>query len=412
MKFLHTSDWHIGQYFYDYSREYEHRIFLNWLIRTITDEKIDVLLISGDIFDVANPSAQANRMFYEFLVEVTDVCRDLQIIAVAGNHDSATRFETPQPFVERKNIHLIGSVKRDQEGNIDFDSVIVPLKNKNNETEAWCIAAPFLRMSDYPTVAGSENAYSAGVASFYKQAYEAANMKRTHNEAIIAMGHLHTNKAEIGDLQTHEREIMGGMEGISADTFHPNLSYVALGHIHKAQSINDSQHIRYSGSPLPMSFSELNYKHSVTLFEIVDGKAQNLQMVAVPVSIPLKKIAGTREEILGQIENIERVDEKTNDAPYLEIRVRMDAPDPSLKYRIEAALEDRNVRLAKIAAENNHHTENEESQMFWNMDDLKQIQPIDLLQKAYKKKHGNDLPEHLKSLFHRATQQAMETEDE
>ena len=112
MKIIHTADWHIGQTFFGYDRFQEHQYFLDWLTDQITTQQIDVLLISGDIFDVANPSAQAQRQFYRFLRRVTEQNPGLQIILIAGNHDSASRLETPIPLLEEMNIQIRGTVRK------------------------------------------------------------------------------------------------------------------------------------------------------------------------------------------------------------------------------------------------------------------------------------------------------------
>ena len=117
MKIIHTADWHIGQTFFGYDRFQEHQYFLDWLTDQITTQQIDVLLISGDIFDVANPSAQAQRQFYRFLRRVTEQNPGLQIILIAGNHDSASRLETPIPLLEEMNIQIRGTVRKRADGN-------------------------------------------------------------------------------------------------------------------------------------------------------------------------------------------------------------------------------------------------------------------------------------------------------
>lgn len=108
MKILHTADWHLGQTFYEYSRYDEHVRFLDWLRRQIKERKIDVLLVAGDIFDGPNPSAESQRLYYSFLRRVTAECPALQIIIIAGNHDSAARLEAPNPLLEEMNITVRG----------------------------------------------------------------------------------------------------------------------------------------------------------------------------------------------------------------------------------------------------------------------------------------------------------------
>jgi exonuclease SbcD len=213
LKILHTADWHIGQLFHEYDRIYEHQEFLNWLLENLINEHIDVLLISGDVFDLSNPSAASVKMFYSFLNQAVKANPDLQIIITAGNHDSASRLEFPKPLLESSNIHIIGLVEKKEDGNIDYEKLIIPLKDKAETIKARCIAVPFLRMGDYPIIADSENPYAAGVAAFYADAYDCACSTKQANEPIICMGHLHAQQTDMTDVdKLVERAIMGGVE--------------------------------------------------------------------------------------------------------------------------------------------------------------------------------------------------------
>ena len=133
MKLLHTADWHIGQLFYEFDRTYEHQKFLEWLLQTLVAQKIDVLLISGDVFDNSNPSANSIRLFYQFLNRATSQNPDLQIIITAGNHDSASRLESPKPLLESSKIHIVGIVEKDENGNPDYDKLCIPIQKNQQE---------------------------------------------------------------------------------------------------------------------------------------------------------------------------------------------------------------------------------------------------------------------------------------
>ena len=171
MKILHTADWHIGQLFHEYDRTNEHQQFLDWLVKALHEEKVDVLLISGDVFDLSNPSAASIKMFFTFLKMAVKINSALQIITTAGNHDSASRLESPKLLLESSNIHIIGVVEKDANGNIDYERLIIPLKNKNGNITTWCIAVLFLRMGDYPVITDCDNPYAEGVAKLNNDAY-------------------------------------------------------------------------------------------------------------------------------------------------------------------------------------------------------------------------------------------------
>ena len=150
LKIIHTADWHLGQTFFGYDRDEEHEAFLSWLIDILTLRQTDVLLIAGDVFDVANPSAAAQRRFFRFLREANRRNPQLQIVIIAGNHDSAARLEAPIPLLEELNTSIVGAVPRTDLCKIDFDSLLIPLYNKEGKREAICLAVPYLRQGDYP----------------------------------------------------------------------------------------------------------------------------------------------------------------------------------------------------------------------------------------------------------------------
>lgn len=272
LRLIHTADWHLGQTFFGYDREVEHDAFLRWLTDLLTERETDVLLIAGDVFDVANPSAGAQRRFYHFLKEANRRNPALQIVIIAGNHDSAIRLEAPNPLLEELNTTIVGVVRRTDSGEIDLDSLLIPLRNKERKREALCLAVPFLRQGDYPPTDEPHDTYIAGIDRMYKQLFTYADAKRELKEAIVAAGHLHATGAELSDDDRSERIIMGGLESVSADTFDARIAYTALGHIHKAQRVGGREAVRYAGSPLPMSFSEKNYRHQVVAVEKI-GRA-------------------------------------------------------------------------------------------------------------------------------------------
>lgn len=411
MKILHTADWHIGQLFHEYDRTYEHQQFLDWLILTLQSENIDILLISGDVFDISNPGAASIKMFYTFLNQATQVNPNLQIIITAGNHDSASRLEAPKPLLESSNVHIIGLIEKNADGKINYEKLTIPLSDSSGNTKAWCLAIPFLRMGDYPSIQDSENPYTEGVEVLYKEAFEYASQKKRPGEPIIAMGHLHTNNAEITLLDSTERLIMGGVECVSASSFHHDIKYVALGHIHKAQRIGGKEHIRYSGSPLPMSFSELNYKHQIIIFEL-NEEISNLRSVEIPLSVPLQVIPVKYQplhEVITLLEQLPETDNTPETNPYLEVRVLLESPEPGLRHKIETALIGKKVRLATIKKEYPKSMDKEPE--FISQEKLNELKPLDVFSNLYKAKYNTAVPEEILSLFQQAAQAVNQTEE-
>lgn len=170
-------------------------MFLEWLQQKIHELSVDVLLIAGDVFDSPNPSAESQRMYYRFLRNVTGENPGLQIITIAGNHDSAARLEAPNPLLENMNISVRGLIKRAEDGGIDFDNLIIPL-NKGG----CCLAVPYLRQGDYPTA----ETYAEGVRKMYEGLYDVVKSKV---KPIIAMGHLQATGSDISENDRSERTI-------------------------------------------------------------------------------------------------------------------------------------------------------------------------------------------------------------
>ncbi|UII25140.1 exonuclease SbcCD subunit D C-terminal domain-containing protein [Fulvivirga maritima] len=402
MKFLHTADWHIGQLFHEFDRHFEHQQFLNWLVQTLKSEQIDVLLISGDIFDQANPSAAAIRLFYTFLNEATATCPDLQVIVTAGNHDSASRLEAPRPLLSSSNIHIIGVMPRKDDGSIDYETLTIPIKSKAG-TFGWCLAIPFLRMGDYPEVKGSKNNYVDGVCALYEEAFAYVDDLRVENQPVIALGHLHALNAEITDLDKSERLIMGGVEYIPGTAFPEKISYVALGHIHKSQKIGGHTEIRYSGSPIPMSFGERGYQHQVLVFELDEkGLSSEVARIEVPVTIPLMSVPTKHEPLdevikaLMKLENAEGRDMSL--APYLQVRVFLDGPQPSLRHKIEQVLEGKYARLARIDVRYPKQKSDSGEELV-SPDVLHSLSPLEIFTRHYEKRYQIELPETLEKHF-------------
>ena len=281
IRILHTADWHLGQTFFGYDRTGEHEVFLNWLAEEIRQKEIDALIIAGDVFDVSNPSAASQSMYYQFIYRVTAENPYLQIVIVAGNHDSAARLEAPLPLLQAMRTEVRGVVRKLEGGEIDYDHLTVELKNRRGEVELLCMAVPFLRQGDYPAVQTEGNPYAEGVRELYAQLLQRLWKRRTENQAILAIGHLQATGSEIAEKDYSERTVIGGLECVSPETFSEQIAYTALGHIHKAQRVSGRENVRYAGSPIPMSFAEKHYHHGVVMVTFDGGCAVDIERLAI-----------------------------------------------------------------------------------------------------------------------------------
>lgn len=393
MKIIHTADWHIGQHFYGYDRYQEHQHFLQWLDGCIGQYGADVLLVAGDVFDSPNPSAESQRMFFNFLHTLANHYPDLQVIITAGNHDSAARMEAPQQLLEALRVQIRGVVPRSANGEIDFSHLVIPL-TQGGKVRAWCLAVPYLRQGDYPS--GSDT-HHEGVVAMYAAIHQYIASANEENLPVIAMGHLHLSGGELSDGDKSER-VVGGLESISPDVFARSFHYTALGHLHKPQQVGGHHNVRYAGSPLPMSFSEKYYKQGVNLICLSETGVQNIQRLEyVPpvslISIPFRP--EPLEQVLQAIEELP--DGETDDeSPFLEVKVLENEPEPTKKYQIEQAVAGKAVRLVRIKATTAIATPNDEP---LQVEQWQRIHPIEVAERAFNRRYGTELPTHLRELL-------------
>jgi exonuclease SbcD len=391
MKIIHTADWHLGQNFFEYDRKEEHLRFLSWLKALIIEKDIDLLLIAGDIFDSPNPSADSQKTYYSFLHEMSVTKQNLQIIIIAGNHDSGGRIEAPRSLLEQMNINVRGYVKRKENSEIDYESLIIPIQKGG-----YCIAVPYLRQGDCPE---AEN-YSQSVRKMYENIFEivqAKAFKESTFNPIIAMGHLQAAGAELSDNDRTERTIIGGLEHVSFDSFPEEIAYTALGHLHKNQRVARNDSIRYSGTPIPMSFSEKNYTHGVVYIEL-ESDYKKIQQIEFNDRVKLLSIpekASCLNDVLSEIEKLPD-GEITDFSPFLEVKIKLTEPEPSMRNIIENALKGKSVRLTRITAAT---TEAKESGETISFEELRVISPANLANKVFEQQYGEQMPEKMQKLL-------------
>jgi exonuclease SbcD len=402
MRLLHTSDWHLGQTLHNFDRTHEHQCFLDWLLDTIVAEEADALLIAGDVFDNSNPSAASQRQLYRFLQQARARAPQLDIVVIAGNHDSPGRLEAPGPLLEAHGTRVVGHVVRDAAGNIDLERFIVPLAGKDGGVKAWCVAIPFLRPGDVPRVApaadgGADDAFDAyltGIRLLYRQAYELARARAGAGQAIVAMGHCHMVGGDASP-DSERRIVIGGTEALHASMFDPDIAYAALGHLHLAQRVGGQDRLRYSGSPLPLSFAEVGYKHQVLRIDLDGARAAAIEPLHVPRAVELLRVPASPapvKQAIAELVGLDLPDRPREAWPYLEVRVLLDAPEPGLRAQVEAALEGKPVRLAKIEPTRRIATAPGVEPAL-SLDQLAQLQPDDIFRRLWQQRFGADAPD-------------------
>lgn len=327
MRLLHTSDWHLGHTLRDITRDGEHAAFLRWLLETCDREAPDAMVITGDVFDSATPPASAERMWFEFLAAARRARPEMDIVAIAGNHDSPARLGAASAVLRELRVHVLGS--------LDLDRVLVPVAGGRG----LVAAVPFLRPAD---VAADD---PDPLATVYGRVIAEARARRAPGQALIVLGHLYLAGAE-PSLLSERRVSIGGSEAAPLRLFPDDIDYVALGHLHRAQRVGRDT-IRYAGAPLPLALDEARYRHSIAIVDF--GERVAIRTLDIPRAIEIEKITGTLEHVIAEITALPDRDGTT--PPYLEVVVTLARPEPRLRQVIETALDGKRARLVQLRVE-------------------------------------------------------------
>jgi DNA repair protein SbcD/Mre11 len=324
MRILHTADWHIGKKLHgiDLADDLEH--FFQWLAQLIKEERVDILLISGDVFDYSNPSNEAKTQYYQMLKRLIGL--QCKVIVTGGNHDSPQELNAPKALLELLDIHVVGRLTEDRK------ELLIPIKTATGE-EVLIAAVPFIRDADLrssvsqDTYAERQEEVRQGIATIYA---ELSSLAQQHYPAMpaIAMGHLFAVGVNVSES---EREIqVGNLAGVDASHFGDYFHYVALGHIHKPQRVGQSDIIQYSGSPISLSFSEREDRKRVILLELAADTLKTIRSIDVPKIRHLKHIEGDLATIKHKLEKAQTDAEHALLPSLLEVHLKEKKRDPQL----------------------------------------------------------------------------------
>jgi exonuclease SbcD len=402
LRLFHSADWHLGHHLHGISRQREHQQFLDWLLDELHSKQADALIVAGDIFDSANPSSAAQSQLYNFLVSAKSRLPNLDIVLIGGNHDSASRLDAPASLLNALGVTVVGGLSRDAQGAIDWERLLVPLTNADGEIKAWCGAMPFLRNADLPAEQDSDSdPLIAGMKSLYAELFTQLQQKAGNAESLILTGHCYMVNGALSELS--ERKILGGNQhALPVELFPDDIAYVALGHLHLAQKVGANEHIRYSGSPIPLSFDEAAYTHQIMQVDLKAGQPLVTAAVKIPRSVELLRIPNGKDfavlaEVIGQLEQLTLDERPLEQRPLLELRIRLEKPEPGLRQQIEQTISALPVRLLKISTAYNG---SENSLADLNIEErLEELQPLDVFQRCYQNKYDKDAPDAMTALF-------------
>ncbi|MTC43895.1 exonuclease subunit SbcD [Providencia sp. wls1921] len=341
MRIIHTSDWHLGQYFFTKNRTAEHQHFLRWLIEQVKQYQVDALIVAGDVFDTGAPPSYARELYNQFIVDLQKT--GCQLVILSGNHDSVSVLNESSALLRYLNTHVITS---------NSESPVITLKDKQGNPNGLVCAIPFLRPRDIQvSIAGQSSeekqlSLQNAIHEHYQSCYQKAVEQRTElnlDIPIIATGHLTVVGAELTDSV---REIyIGTLDAFPSGAF-PPADYIALGHIHRPQLIGGQAHIRYSGSPIALSFDESQQQKSVCLVEFNQHQFANVILLPIPVFQPLLSLKGSLKELQKQLMDLPV---KENELPiWLDIEVATQDYLGDIQQRIEALTQELPVEVVRL----------------------------------------------------------------
>ena len=375
MKILHTSDWHLGQSFFTKSRKEEHQGFIDWLLQQVAAEQVDAVIIAGDIFDTGTPPSYAREMYNQFVVDMQQL--NCVLVVLGGNHDSVSTLNESKQILACLDTFVVAST------GIAIDEQVFTIPDKLGQPGAILCAVPFIRARDVLQSAAGETglqkrqALGDAIKQHYQTLYQIAEAKRQNSGLaipIVATGHL----TALGVSQSESvRDIyIGTLDGFAADGF-PPADYIALGHIHKPQIVAKSEHIRYCGSPIPLSFDELGTQKQVMLVEFTGAKRTRLTPINIPVFQPMQVLKGDLLAITAALQSFKHKD-ATELACWLCLEVDSQDYLSDLQQRIQDITQGVNVEVLQL-----RRSRNQRRQLLSQMqsETLAELTPQDVFEK-------------------------------
>ena len=377
MRILHTSDWHIGHRLYEQPRIEEHRQFLDWLLTTVQENAIDVLLVAGDIFDTALPSSEATDLYYQFLFRLYRET-PTHVVITAGNHDSPRHLAAPREFLRMGRIHVVGLASEPAECVITLPA----------EKPSVAIAAvPYLSENElshisFETEPERAERYRERLKAFYSQCVE----RMPPGLPKILMGHLFVHGGQVGDS---ERNIqIGGATAMQISDFPDDVTYVALGHLHRPHAIGGTRYpVQYAGSPLPLRFNEAHYSKKVYLLDVPASGDAQVEDIEIPIFKELRTVAGNLDKVGLMAMSPEW------DGTYIQVQLKLDSPEVGISDKIREMFHARGGEVLSVEVELPSQTARQEIPI----EDMQQ--PMEIFEQFYKEKFNGNPDELMMKTF-------------
>lgn len=323
VRLLHTADWHLGRTIDNRSRSTEFEAVLDELVRIAVDERVDAVLVAGDLFESANPPPEAEALFLETVLRLADA--KVTLVAIAGNHDSATRLDAWRPVLRRFGTIVVPRVAPPERG------TLVEVQSADGSSQAQIACVPFVaerRFGDAAALFDAPETWHTSYADGLALLLESMATAFSTNAVSVVMGHLFADGAVLGG---GERTATIGFEyAVSPARLPGRANYVALGHIHRPQAVAAPAPTRYAGSILQLDFGERGQQKSVTIIEGEAGQPVRTREIALRAGRELCDVHGRLEDVVTEAAGL-------GDA-YLRVWLDVDGPRPGLADEVRARL--------------------------------------------------------------------------
>ncbi|MBQ6888176.1 MAG: exonuclease SbcCD subunit D [Lachnospiraceae bacterium] len=279
MKFLHTGDLHIGKVLHEMSLLEDQKYILKEIVKIAEQEKVDAVVVAGDVYDRSIPAVEAVSLLDEFLTDLSE--RNIMVLIISGNHDSGERLSFMNTVLEKQKIFIAGNSTEN----------LSKIEWKKDGEQITFVLFPFIK----PAQVGAKSSDEAVRLVLEREGLSGENKEKDHKYVLITHFFV-TDGGKTPELSDSESPVhVGGIDNVEASAF-SFFDYVALGHIHKPQKIGERE-VYYAGTPLKYSFSEAAQEKSVVLIEI--GKEeQSVKRIPLKPLRDMRKIRGSLQELM------------------------------------------------------------------------------------------------------------------
>lgn len=403
MKIIHTSDWHLGQTLYGHDRTEEHEAFLNQLADIVHKEQPDALVVCGDIFHTATPSAAVQKLYTDHLLLIRQACPTMTIVITAGNHDSASKLEIARNLWQYFGIHVIGQINRQSDGLFDLSRHIIAVQPApESPPKGFIIAVPHTYPYNYPDLTG-DTPREKRQTRFFTALQELATAQNPEQLPVVLTAHLTVTGCD----QTGHDLSLGGMDSVNTEILGDNYDYLALGHIHCPQNLSSPcGTARYCGTPIPVSFDE-SYTHSVSLVEITShGVPPKIRTIPINNPRPLYTIPESAQPIDKALDELRHF--TCTQPGYIRLNVLAENfLNPDAQEQASEVARSKNCSFCYIRIQKDdaaHPT----TERLLTVQELRRKSPVDIARMYYQDTQHEDLPDEFTTMIREAWQQVQE----